>query len=86
MQDVAGRNLILGDRVAVTSSGEMRVVLGEIVKFTPKGCRVILDRPKWTFGDGDGSVVRTADQLVLIEHNPAREAELTTSKTKPLEI
>lgn len=78
MKDVAENDLRLGDVVAVTKGNEVQaLVLGEIVAFTPKNCRVKLNeslRP-WR-PDEDSYVLRQSHQVVLIRHDPVREAEL----------
>lgn len=47
MYDVSGQKLELGDKVAInvsTGSKAVKMVVGNILKFTEKGARVIVDR------------------------------------------
>ena len=81
MLDAAGRELKLGDRVLVTGGNERQsLVKGELIRFTPKGCKVRLDENRrfWRKTEFE-EVVRHEHQIALIEHNPAREAELSAS-------
>lgn len=85
MMDAAGRKLRLGDKVLVTGGGGVQqLILAELVKFTPKGCRVVLAANPRAWAQGD-EIVRFSSQVCLIEHNPAREEELT-NPTSPVEL
>lgn len=47
MRDVAGQPLELGDKVAITvgtSTGSVKMVVGNILKFTAQGARIIVNR------------------------------------------
>lgn len=80
MKDVNETELKLGDRVAVTKGGEVQeLVLGEIVKFTPKSCRVKLDKSlrPWRV-DEESLVLRQSHQVIMISRHPDRETELLT--------
>lgn len=57
--DIAGRELAVGDKVAITQTGYRNMEIGTIEKFTPKGMQVRKPgvTPKWenplTFRTGD---------------------------------
>ncbi len=79
MLDAAGRELKLGDKVLVTGGTERQsMIKGELIRFTPKGCKVRLDvnRHPWRGGEFE-EVLRHEHQVALIEHDPDREAELS---------
>lgn len=65
MKDATGKELKLGDKVAVTASnGYMNLVITEVIGFTPKKVRVGM------YG------LRDSCQIAILERNPVREAEL----------
>ena len=67
MKDCAGKKLKYGDKVAVTASrGYANLELCEVIGFTPKKVRVNIQ----------GGVLRDSCQIVILERNPVREAEL----------
>lgn len=74
MNDRAGKELKLGDKVAVTAShGYAQLEIAEVIGFTPKKVRVSLTC----------SPLRDSCQIVIIERNPAREEELKPKAPDP---
>jgi len=47
MKDIAGNPLALGDMVATTAPGRNEMILGEVIKFTPKGVKVKRQVKNW---------------------------------------
>lgn len=76
MIDVFGRQLSLGDTVAVnTPGGHNSMSVGIIMEFTPKCARVkVTGRKKWN-GD-ELTTLRNSSQLCFIQSNPDIEAEI----------
>lgn len=79
MKDCTGRELELGDRVAVSEAGQARMSMGTLISFTPKGAKIKMDK-KVHFWKEDGHIVLRFDyQLCLVEHDPAMKAELESA-------
>ena len=77
MKDCDGKELKLGDKVAVTAgSGYASLRITEVIGFTPKKVRV-------TAGGGS---LRDSCQIVIIERNPVREEELKPKAKDPNEV
>lgn len=45
MKDVAGQELAVGDHVAIAITGYRTMTVGRIVRFTPKGMKVVFKKP-----------------------------------------
>lgn len=45
MKDVAGQELAVGDHVAIAVTGYRTMTVGRIVRFTPKGMKIVFTRP-----------------------------------------
>jgi hypothetical protein len=45
VKDVAGKSLSVGDAVAIAETGYRNLVIGTVVKFTPKGMKVKYPHP-----------------------------------------
>lgn len=80
MEDFKGNTLRLGDRVVTVKRGGPAFVAGEVIKITPSGAKILTDRNEIdgvAYGTDNGVVLQRAGWVIhLIEHNPAREAEL----------
>lgn len=77
MKDRAGKELKYGDKVAVTAShGYAQLEIAEVIGFTPKKVRVSLTC----------SPLRDSCQIVILERNPAREAELSPKAVDANEV
>lgn len=79
MKDFAGNDLRLGDRVITQKVGVNAFVSGEVVKLTPNGAKVATDAVTrngqvWRVSK---TIQRDSCVIHLVEHNPAREAELS---------
>lgn len=75
MKDCAGKELKLGDKVAVTASnGYMSLEITEVIGFTPKKVRVGM------YG------LRDSSQIAILERNPVREAELSPKAVDANEV
>lgn len=64
MKDVVGQDVSIGDRVVITRTGYRDMVPGEVVKLTPKGCKV-----RWNTGSEYSPVedtFRTSDMIVKV--------------------
>ena len=46
MQDIAGQHLSVGDTVAISLTGYRLLTTGRIVRFTPKGMKVVFTDPR----------------------------------------
>lgn len=67
MKDCTGKELKLGDKVAITASrGYANLNITEVIGFTPQKVRV----------SHQGGILRDSCQIVILERNPVREAEL----------
>lgn len=87
--DFEGNVLRLGDEVLTVDldrkGGQLR--RGEIVKLCDSSVRIKVQRVSLTHGyQGEGEILRANMWISLVRHNPAREAELTKPKNKPLEL
>lgn len=70
MKDLAGKELKLGDKVAVTSSGGyMNLELTHVIGFTPKKVKVAY---YGSYG------LRESSQIVILERDPEMEAKLSS--------
>lgn len=70
MRDLAGKELRLGDKVAVTSSGGyMNLELTHVIGFTPKKVKVAY---YGSYG------LRESNQIVILERDPVMEAKLAS--------
>lgn len=60
MKDATGQDLEIGDIVVFATYGYTTLIIGEVVKFTPKGVKVLYVKPRYNWGNPKGELIELA--------------------------